>query len=184
MTNYTDLIERLRDPDIGSNAVSDITNYKVTLYDWKVLNDAADAIEALVKERDELIAEAAALRKAAGTGTPIPVVSTASDDGFTQAVADACQEAEKKAIALQKELDAAWATNRAIENGRQEHMRRMDIAEAELVALRKQIDELQPVGWKHTNNNILKCQINDMAPGYYGSNWEHTPLFSLEGIKK
>lgn len=48
------------------------------------------------------------------------------------------QVAELKAelAAKEAELKAAWATNHAIERGRQEHMQRMDNAEAELARYR------------------------------------------------
>lgn len=127
MTNYTDLIARLR------HGVGIINLEEAGILDWSTLSDAADAIEALMKERDEL---------------------TEWKKQFEEYDCD--------------EINVAYAI--------------ADKYKEELAALRKQIDELQPVIWKIDTNDAFWFQ--EWPEDSDREEFTSTPLFSLEGIKK
>lgn len=150
MHNYEELIERAR-----KQAMPDPNDEREVMH-APLLRELADAIDTLVKERDELLAKVDGLER---------------ELTATQHVVAQYAEGERKLRAelVKTRLEASLDYNTLFGE--------LQVALEELAALRKQIDELEPVAYFDDDTSTLT--FNKTIPGHA---WK--PVYLLEGIKK
>lgn len=77
------------------------------------------------------------------------------------------EEMTRKITSLEADLKAAWATNKATENARQEEMRKRDAAEAKLDAIMleycpEEMTKEQKIRWAQHQKPISKSEMKEI----------------------